>query len=195
MKLKSFTWIPLIILPSLITRVPTLMATQYVSLQCLHNVSKTLGGPPSLLKIPLFVLYANMHFLEAIPCNVLSMRTFSSNRSLIGPCIHDISFHEFFWGLQSIFTTRGSHLHHSGSPSWIIPYLGIQGIQLPFKSSCITLKKYFRRGSYQIPSYLVPHRNEHFYIGSWLLAPSFWFLPHQQCFMGTFTTLSTIFQP
>ena len=93
------------------------MATQFVFLPHLHNVSKKLEGPPSLLKIPLSIFYANMHFLEAIPCNVLSMNTFVSNRSLIGPCIHDISVHEFFRGLQSVFTTRVSRLHHSGSPS------------------------------------------------------------------------------
>jgi hypothetical protein len=116
--------------------------------------------------------------------------------SLIGQCIHDISVHEFFQGIQTVFTTRGSHLHHSGSPSRIIPYLGIQGIQLPFKISCITLRQYFRRGSYQIPSYLVPHRHEHFFTGSRLLAPSFlFFLPHQQCFMRTFTAPSTMFRP
>jgi hypothetical protein len=36
--------------------------------------------------------------------------------------------------IQSVFTTIGSHLHHSGSPSRIIPYLGIHGIQLPFRN-------------------------------------------------------------
>ena len=76
-----------------------------------------LEGPPSSMGNPLSVLYANMHFLEAIPCNMLSMSTFVSNRSLIGPSIHDILVHEFFRGLQSVFTTRGSRLHHSGYPS------------------------------------------------------------------------------
>jgi hypothetical protein len=76
-----------------------------------------LEGPPSSMGNPLFVLYANMHFLEVIPCNVLSMSTFVSNRSLIGPCVHEILVHEFFRGLQSVFITRGSRLHHSGSPS------------------------------------------------------------------------------
>jgi hypothetical protein len=109
-------------------------------------------------------------------------------------CIHDISIHEFFQGLQTMFTTRGSYLHYSGSPSRIIPYLGIQGIQLPFKFMHNTKTiKYFRRGSYQIHSYLVPHRREYLYTSSWLLAPSFLFLPHHQCFIGAFTALSTIF--
>jgi hypothetical protein len=84
-----------------------------------------LEGPPSSMGNPLSVLYVNMHFLEAIPCNVLSMITFVSNHSLIGPFIHDISVHEFFRGLQSVFNTIGSCLHHSVSPSLIIPYLGI----------------------------------------------------------------------
>ena len=55
-----------------------------------------LEGPPSLMRNPLPVLYANMHFLEVIPCNVLSMSTFVSNRSLTGPCVYDISVREFF---------------------------------------------------------------------------------------------------
>ena len=55
--------------------------------------------------------------------------------------------------------------------------------------------KYFRRGSYQIPSYLVPHRHKYLYTGSWMLTLSFWSLPHQQCFSGIFTVLSTIFRP
>ena len=99
-----------------------------------------LEGPPSSMRNPLSFLYANMHFLEVIPCNVLSIITYVSNRSFIGPCIHDISVHELFRGLQSVFTTRGSHLHHLGSPSRIIPYLGIQGIQLPFNIPYITLR-------------------------------------------------------
>ena len=55
-----------------------------------------LEGPPSSMINPLFVFYANMHFLEVIPSNVLSMSTFVSNRSLIGPCVHEILVHEFF---------------------------------------------------------------------------------------------------
>ena len=55
--------------------------------------------------------------------------------------------------------------------------------------------KYFRRGSYQIPSYLVPHRHKYIYTGSWLLALSFSSLPHQQYFSGIFIVLSKIFRP
>jgi hypothetical protein len=55
-----------------------------------------LEGPPSSMINPLFVFYANMHFLEVIPSNVLSMSTFVSNRSLIGPRVHEILVHEFF---------------------------------------------------------------------------------------------------
>ena len=125
---------------------------------------KMLEGSLSSMRNPLSVLYANMNFLEVIPCNVLSMSTFVSNRSLIGPCIHDISVHEFFWGLQSVFTIIGSHLHHSGSPSWIILYLGSNSYTV-FQHSIHNIKtiKHFRRDSYPIPSYLVPHRHEHFY--------------------------------
>jgi hypothetical protein len=67
-----------------------------------------LEGPPSSMGNPLSILYANMHFLEVIPCKVISMSTFVSNRSLIGLCVHEISVHEFFRGLQSVFTTIGS---------------------------------------------------------------------------------------
>jgi hypothetical protein len=49
-----------------------------------------LEGPPSSMGNPLSFLYENMHFLESIPCNMLSMRKKNSNHSLIGPCIHDI---------------------------------------------------------------------------------------------------------
>ena len=55
-----------------------------------------LEGPPSLMRNPLSVLYENMHFLEVIPWNVLSMSTFVSDHSLIGPYVHDISVHELF---------------------------------------------------------------------------------------------------
>ena len=33
-------------------------------------------GPPSSMDVPLSYIYENMHFLEAIPCNVLTMSTF-----------------------------------------------------------------------------------------------------------------------
>jgi hypothetical protein len=53
--------------------------------------------------------------------------------------------------------------------------------------------KHFRRDSYPIPSYLVPHRHEHFLYRLWMLAPPL-ILPHQQCFSRIFIVLSTIFQ-
>jgi len=55
-----------------------------------------LEGPPSSVGNPLSFLYENMHFLEEIPCNVLSINTFVSNHSFIGACIHGILVHEFF---------------------------------------------------------------------------------------------------
>jgi hypothetical protein len=52
--------------------------------------------------------------------------------------------------------------------------------------------KHFRRDSYPIPSYLVPHRHEHFLYMFWLSTPSL-ILPYQWCFLGTSKVPSTIF--
>ena len=49
-------------------------------------------------------------------------------------------------GYNRSFSTRGSCLHYSGHPPRIIPYSGIQGIQLPFQFSGIACNnKYFGR--------------------------------------------------
>jgi hypothetical protein len=83
-----------------------------------------LEGPPSSMGNPLSVLYANMHFLEVIPCNVLSMSTFVSNRSLIGPCVHEISVHEFFEGynrslLPEVHASIIQVLLPESYPTWV----------------------------------------------------------------------------
>ena len=63
---KIFTWMHSNILSSLVTRVPTSMATQFFSLPC-YNFDRVLEGPPSIMGGPLLTLSCkHAHFLNAL---------------------------------------------------------------------------------------------------------------------------------
>ena len=70
-------------------------------------------------------------------------------------------------------------------PSFMFSFLNNTLLEYPGRTNTfqrftynIKTVKHFRRNSYPIPSYLVPHRHEHFLYRLWLLAPHL-ILPHQ----------------
>ena len=88
MKLNIFVWIPSNILSSLITRVPTSMATQFLSLP-FYNSSRVLEGPRSIMGSPLPTLSWKHVCPQCIQLNVILIIFFFSQSLLIDQCTHD----------------------------------------------------------------------------------------------------------
>lgn len=130
---------------------PISLFTIMLFCRALEDTSSRMGSP--IYTHSLITCISLMHYVIVLP-----LSTLVPNHSLIGQCICDIFVHAFFQGFQSSSIVRGSHLHHASSFSWLIPYLGIDGIQQPFRShACHQSIYYFRRDYYLNPFYLSCH--------------------------------------
>jgi hypothetical protein len=140
------------ILSSLVTRVPTFMATQFLFLPLLQ-LCKILEGPPSILGSPLSFPLMQTCISSMHSINVLSYEHFHSQSFLMGQCIHDTFVHEFLARILIILGCQGSYLSSFRFFFLNLTLLGYQWHTTTIQNHFHIIKiiKYFRRDSYPIP--------------------------------------------
>jgi hypothetical protein len=116
---------------------------------------------------PLSSLYANMHFLKVIPCNMLTMSTFIPNLPIlvIVPMVlfthafHCKDYKSYLVGIDFL-SLLFKFFFHESYPAWVVIEYNNHSKLFAYIEDNEIL---FGMDSYQIPSCLIPYKYGHFY--------------------------------